>query len=94
MSFEKLVAALTLVVCVVLLVRLMLGERRRYRFDAAARRAWFACRTVARRAVRWPTARKEAAAAAEDAIRRARGTVDRDGNVIRPRAFRGPRKPH
>ena len=92
--FEKFVAAVTLAACGVLLARLMLGHRRRQRFDAAARRAFAACRTAARRAVRWPSARREAAAAAEEAIRRARGAVDRDGNVIRPRAFRGPRKPH
>ena len=92
--FEEIVAAITLAACVVLLVRMLLGQGRRQRFDAAARRAWMSCRTAARRAVRWPNARREAAAAAEDAIRRARGGADRDGNVIRPRTFRRPRKPH
>ena len=92
--FEKFAAAVTLAACIALLARLMLGRRRRQRFDAMARRAWAACRTVAQRIVRWPKARREAAAAAEDAIRRARGAADRDGNVIRPRAFRRPRKPH
>jgi len=32
---------------------------------------------------------------ARDAIERARKTnVERDGNVIKPDAFKGPRKPH
>ena len=91
---ETVFAGLTLAVCVVLLLRLMLGHRRQQRFDAAVRRAWAACRRVALRTFRWRSSRREAAAAAEDAIRRARGSVQRDGNVIRPRSFRGPRKPH
>ena len=31
---------------------------------------------------------------AEQAIRRAQRNVQRDGNVIRPDSFKGPRKPH
>jgi hypothetical protein len=92
---EAVFAGATLAVCVVLLMRLMFGQRRRQRFDAAVRRAWVACRRFALRTVRWRSSRREAAAAADDAIRRARGApVERDGNVIRPRSFRGPRKPH
>ncbi len=91
---EKLVAAVALAACAVLLARLMLGRRRQQRFDAAARRAWATCRAKARALVRWRSTRRDAAAAAEDAIRRARGNLQRDGNVIRPRSFRGPRKPH
>ena len=91
---EMVFAGITLAVCVVLLLRLMLGQRRRQRFDAAVRRAWAGCRRSALRTFRWRSSRREAAAAADDAIRRARGTVQRDGNVIRPSSFRGPRKPH
>jgi hypothetical protein len=35
-----------------------------------------------------------AAREAEQAIRRAQRNVQRDGNVIRPDSFKGPRKPH
>jgi len=92
--FEKLVAAITLAACAVLLLRLTLGSRRRQRFDATARRAWAACRAQARALFRWRSARRESAAAADEAIRRARTAADREGNVIRPRSLRGPRKPH
>ncbi len=91
---ETVFAGITLAVCVVLLVRLMLGQRRQQRFDAAARRAWAGCRSQARNIYRWRSVRDESAAAAQEAIRRARTGADRDGNVIRPRSFRGPRKPH
>ena len=91
---ETVFAGITLAVCVAMLLRLMLGDRRRQRFDAVVRRAWAACRRIALRTFRWRSSRREAAAAADDAIRRARGPVHRDGNVIRPRSFRGPRKPH
>jgi len=92
--FDQFLGAVALAICLVLLVRLMLGPRRQQRFDAAARRTWSGCRRAVRRAVRWPSARRDAAAAAEDAIRRARGANGRGGKVIRPRSFRGPRKPH
>ena len=91
---ETVFAGITLAVCVVLLLRLLLGRRRQQRFDASVRHAWAACRRTALRAFRWRSSRREAAAAADDAIRRARSTVRREGNVIRPRKFRGPRKPH
>jgi len=92
--FESVVAGITLAVCVVLLARMTLGNRRRQRFDAGVRRAVTACRAAARRTYRWRSSRRAAAAAAEEAIRRARSATDRDGNVIRPRSFRGPREPH
>jgi hypothetical protein len=58
------------------------------------RRTWFSMRAFARRLARGRSERRNAAAAAEDAIRRARDASERDGNVIRPKAFRRPRKPH
>jgi hypothetical protein len=92
--FEKFAAGATLAVCIVLLVRLALGHRRRSRFDAAARRLWSRARTAVLRLVRSRSSRRKAGEAARDAIARARGASVREGNVIRPRAFRRPRKPH
>jgi hypothetical protein len=50
---------------------------------AGWRRVWF-----------WRSHRRTAAREAEEAIRRAQSKVRRDGNVIRPDSFKGPRKPH
>ncbi len=96
--FEKIFAGLVIAVCAVLLLRLMIGERRRYRFDAAARRAWAALRHfglwLQRRALslyHWRSSRQRAAQAAEEAIRRARSTDGAwDGNVYKPKSFRKP----
>ncbi len=90
----KLFAGVALAVCVVLLVRLCLGTRRQQRFDAAVRRATQACRRGVLRIYRWRSSRREAQRVAEEAIRRAQEGVQRDGNVSRPRSFRGPRRPH
>ena len=96
--FEKMFAALALAVCAVLLLRLLIGERRRYRFDAAARRVWVALRRFGlwlRRSgawlYHWRSSRRNAAQAAEEAIRRARGADGSwDGNVYKPKSFRKP----
>ena len=92
--FEKLLAGLTLAVCVVLLLRMCLGARRQHRLDAGLRRTWYACRRFALSPYRWFAARKEAARVAEEAIKRARGGGEWDGNVYKPKSFRKPRKPH
>lgn len=95
---DGVLAGIALAVCVVLLLRLVVGARRRDRFDAAARRTWRASRQRAVALWRWPGQRRAAARAADEIIRRAaRRDADQDGNVIRPKAFhegRGPRKPH
>ncbi len=91
---EQGLAAITLVVCALLLVRLLLGPARRQRVDAALQRTARAARRRLHRLWHWRAARREAAAAAEEAIARARRAVERDGNVVRPEAFRQPRKPH
>lgn len=97
---EKSFAVLVAAACLVLLVRLALPERHRWRLDAAAREAWRAFSAWAWRVWRWRSSRKAAAEMAEEAIRRARRTVERDGNVYRPKSFREPRdsgeprKPH
>ena len=95
---ERVFAAIVMTVCAVLLVRLLIGERRRYRFDAAAYRVWAALRrfglSLQRRAFslyHWRSSRRAAAQAAEEAIRRARGAEGSwDGNVYKPKSFRKP----
>jgi hypothetical protein len=97
---EKSLAVLVASVCLVLLVRLAMPERLRWRMDAAARRTWQAFRAWVLRVWRWRSQRKRAARIAEEAIRRARESVEREGNVYRPKSFRErrdsdePRKPH
>ena len=87
---EKILAVLTLAVCVLLLLRLLIGERRRYRVDPAMRRAWWAVRRRASSAYHWRDRKREAAQVAEEAIRRARAGAEREGNVYKPKAFRKP----
>jgi hypothetical protein len=92
---EKVFAGIALAVCGVLLLRMLLPEAHRVRLDAAWQRALQGSRMWARRAWFWRKHRQRAAREAEEAIRRAqRSVVERDGNVIRPDAFKGPRKPH
>ena len=96
--FQQIFAGLVLAACALLLVRLVIGERRRYRFDAAARRLWFTLRRFALWLQRktlslwhWRSARRQAAQAAEEAIRRARSADGAwDGNVYKPKSFRKP----
>ncbi|HUG21365.1 hypothetical protein [Piscinibacter sp.] len=90
---ENAFAIVMVAICGVFIVREMIGERRRDRLDTAAQRIWHACRRTARRIYGWRSQRKNAADTAEEAIRRARTKVERDGNVIRPESFRGPRDP-
>jgi hypothetical protein len=94
---ERVLAAVVLTACAVLLVRLMLNERRRYRFDMAMRRLWARLSRTAVATWRAPgamkqrrAARRQAEEAAVDAIRRASGRGEWDGNVYRPKTFRKP----
>lgn len=83
-----------LTTCVVLMVRMALGARRRARFDAALGRWWrgggrviAAIVHAARRPVAQARARRETA----EAIRRARGRAEAgewDGNVYRTKSFK------
>lgn len=91
---EKVLAAIALAVCAALLLRMALPERQRWRVDAAWRSAVMRGRLLARRIWFWRSHRQAAAREAEEAIRRAQRKVQRDGNVIRPDSFKGPRKPH
>lgn len=91
---EKVLAGIALAVCAVLLLRMVLPERQRWRLDAAWQQWAQSSRRLARRVWFWRSHRRAAAREAEEAIRRAQRNVERDGNVIRPDAFKGPRKPH
>ena len=87
---EKVLAGVVLASCVFLFVRLLVGERRRYRLDAWLRRGGRALAQRARTAWHWRAARREAQRVADEAIRRAGGEVERDGNVYRPKSFKKP----
>ena len=102
---EPILAAATLVVCLALLLHMALPARQRQRIDAALRRAWRVGRQRLGRVRHGRAQRQQAARAAETAaetaaeqadevIRRARRAAQHDGNVIRPDAFKRPRKPH
>lgn len=92
---DKFAAALGLLVCALMALRMAAGAARRQRFDDASRRlygqlsarlAQLRRRTPAARAVDPVAARRET----EQVIERARWRrrdVDQVGNVIRPRAF-------
>jgi hypothetical protein len=84
---EKLVPAIVVAACLVLLLRLVLGERRRNRFDRAIAR-W--SRSTRRRVdglFTWNAGRRRARRAADEVIRRAREGGEWDGNVYRPKSF-------
>ncbi len=87
---EKSFALLVAAVCLVLLVRLFMPERYRWRLDSAAQRFWQGLVARARGVWHWRSSRKEAARLAEEAIARARTGVERDGNVLRPKSFGRP----
>lgn len=99
MDLTRWASALVVAVCVLMLVRLMLPAPRRARLDQRLKhRLWQVPKVLSRR---WRTLRHgrrhrvDAERLARDAIERARKTkVERDGNVIKPDAFKGPRKPH
>jgi hypothetical protein len=90
---EKIIAGITIAVCAVLLLRLCVGARLRYRFDFIARNAWSATRRTALNLWHWRSSRREAQQAADAAIHRAQrkaaSAFERDGNVYKPDAFRG-----
>jgi hypothetical protein len=95
---ERVFAVIALAVCLLLLVRLAIGTRRRYRLDAALRRAAHALQRPAAAWRRWRAARRaaqsaaQAARIADEAIRRARERGAWDGNVYRPKSLRKPRR--
>ncbi|MCV2420066.1 hypothetical protein [Paucibacter sp. DJ2R-2] len=85
-------AALGLLTCLLLALRMALPASRQRQVDAALRRAWARLRELAFQLRHWRRHRqhsKQAAAEAAELIRRAkaRDEVDRDGNVYRPKQF-------
>ena len=91
---ELVFAGIALVVCAALLLRMALPERQRRRVDAEWKLLVHRGRLLAHRLWFWRSHRQRAAREAEEAIRRAQHKVKRDGNVIHPDSFKGPRKPH
>lgn len=101
LSPDKILPAIVATACLVALVRLCLGARRQRQFDQAVQRVWYRLKALPQRIKNRPMSKKEAAQLAQDAIERARKNkrngVDEgnwDGNVYRPKSFKGPRKPH
>ncbi|MBC7957229.1 MAG: hypothetical protein H7Y33_15315 [Cytophagales bacterium] len=88
--FEKIIPTVVLAVCAVFIARLLIGERLRLRFDAAARRIWQRIRGWGLRVYHWRSSRKNAAQVAEDAIQRAREGGTWEGNVYKPKSFKRP----
>lgn len=82
---EKLFAALGLALCLALLLRMLLPAPAQRRWDAFWLGLWHGARERVQRWRTGPDARREA----QDAIERARrrSAVQREGNVIRPKAF-------
>jgi hypothetical protein len=92
MRAETLVAIVGLAVCVVFLLRMAIGARRRQQLDAAV--LGTARRLRAQMRGRWRRRRLQGQVKreAKDLIERARHgrpPVDREGNVYRPRSFNG-----
>lgn len=92
---EKIIAAIMLAGCLVLLLRVFLGTRRRARFDAAVARFSARLGRGTDTLIGLPASRRRARREAEAAIRRAReGGGQWDGNVYRPKSFKKDRKLH
>jgi hypothetical protein len=90
---EKIFAAGMVIACVLLLARMLLWPRRRARVDASLRRNGELWRRRVRRFIAWPAAELRARRETREAIRRARrSAIERDGNVISPKAFKGKRR--
>lgn len=97
MGADKLFSIFVAAVCLVMLVRMVLGDQRRARMDRAFTQAWFAVHRRALRLWTWRSRRQSAAQAkqvADEVIKRVRHRVEKEGNVLTPEAFKGPRKPH
>lgn len=86
---ERVFAAIVLAVCALLLVRLVIGARRRQRIDAALRRVASAARHIVA-ATRQRQTAAQAAKVADEVIRRARDGGEWEGNVYKPKSFSKP----
>ena len=83
---EKVLAAIVLAICLVFMVRLLVGVRWRMKLDSWARGLWNRVRDL----YRWRASRKTAERVAEEAIRRARENGTWEGNVYKPKSFKRP----
>jgi hypothetical protein len=95
MNPEKLLAALALAVCVVMLLRMALPATRRARLDRAMLRIWQQLSASVHNLIHWSARRRAAREAAQDAIRRAQTKPSGQwkGNVYTPDSFGSERKP-
>ena len=89
---EKTVAGLIAIACIVMLLRLAIGPDRTRRLDAAVQRRWQTAKRRAARMYRRQATKKEAQKATQGILQRLRQPVERQGNVISPRAFKRPDK--
>lgn len=97
---DKIAAALGLLVCALIALRMAVGPVRRQRFDDACRRCFYklGARLAQRRRRKPAAATVDPDAARREAdrlierVRQRRQDVVQDGNVIRPRAFDPSRK--
>ncbi|MBC7993817.1 MAG: hypothetical protein H7Z15_11300 [Rhizobacter sp.] len=85
---EKIFAIAVLAICVVMMVRLLLGVRLRMKVDAVALRAWQGIRGGSRSLFhRRQSSPKSPAQVAEEVIQRAREGGTWEGNVYKPKSF-------
>ncbi len=90
---EKVFAGAMVAASVLLLLRMLLKPRRRGRVDAFILRNGRLWHRRLSYALAWPAAEWRARRATKEAIRRARlSSTDREGNVYRPKAFKGKRR--
>jgi hypothetical protein len=85
---DKITAAIGLALCLALWLGMALGPARRQRLRAALQRLGARLRGWRRRQQVQQAAQREAQATIARAQRKS--AVDRDGNVYRPKSFRGP----
>lgn len=99
MDLTRWASALVVAVCGLMLVRMALPVRWRARVDQRLRQVPLALSRLWRGLRHGRKQRVDAERLARDAIERARQSpgktrAQREGNVIKPDAFKGPRKPH
>lgn len=99
MGVDKLFSVFVAAICVVMLIRLALGDARRARLDRAVIMAWGRLRYQVLAIWHWRRKRRSAAQAkqaAQEVINRVRHRVEKEGNVLTPEAFKEKerRKPH
>jgi hypothetical protein len=86
MTAANVSAAIVLVLCLVFMVRLLVGPRRRMALDHWAHEWWYRLRHIRH----WRDSRKSAERLAEEAIQRARAEGHWEGNVYKPKSFKRP----